>query len=468
MQHARSLGFLAAISLVACHDDGANGAGESSSGSSSSSSSSSSGETPSTSVATSLEGSTSNPSTTDPADGSSTSESSGEGTTGPGPLQDCEGPLGVAATATLARSAIGTGDMNMTAMDVNAAGETVVFGRVNGPATIGDVALPGTVTTQGFAAKYDSELQLIWARQLPVKGNDVQFDPAGDIIIATDQELQRLDGATGDEIWSVEAFPFPIAVLSDGDVVMASREVSEDDKIVRYDSADGSVVWQTTLAPDPGLALPDAIVATDDDGIFWFGGGYGTIATQSGDLEAAGLVTVRLDSDGVALWGRALDFTYESLPDFAIDDCGLYLGGESSAIGSDGRGHLKAFVLRMDLAGEVLWQNEFMLEGDYSVIEAITTDEDGNVLVAGNGGTATLAGQPLDFESGYVAALDREGEFLWGQVLGGPTTPAVGVGYLPDGSVRVSAWDEGSMVEVGDQTILAETGIATVDLALTR
>jgi hypothetical protein len=406
------------------------------------------------------------------ADGSSSSEGD-SGTTGPGDLPECDGPIAASASATIDRSAIGTGDdVELTAMAVNAAGETVIVGQHTAALTIGDVMLPGSeVATTGFAAKYDAELQLSWARQLELPGKLVAFDGGGDITIGSEQAVHRLDGESGDERWSVDRIPFTLTTLPGGDVVMATFTPNSDDEIIRFAGADGSVVWNVKVAPSPDLALPDQIAVTDDGGFFWLGEVMGTIHTQSGDLAAGSdfqldTVLVRYDGDGVALWGRVLsDVGYIGFPELALDDCGIYLGGDSSAFGDDGLQHDHAELIRLDMAGALVWRADLMLDDFTSQIEAITTDADGNVVIVGNG-EGTIAGKPLDYATGFVAQLNRDGDLLWVETLGTGISPAVGVGYLPDGGVRIGAWSYGNALAIQGQTILDQNGMAVADFAI--
>src|SRR5690242_2945536 len=209
---SRRLGFrwVAPTLLLACGDAATPGASESSS-SSSGDESSGAATTVMTTVVTTTASTTSD---TTEGDGSE----SDTGTTGPGELPECHGPIADAATATFDRSAIGTGsDLDMTAMAMNASGETVIVGSHTSAATIGDVMLPGSeVATTGFAAKYDAELALVWARQLPYPAKSIAFDASGGVTIGSDLDLRRLDGESGDAIWTVDRLPFAFAVQDDG------------------------------------------------------------------------------------------------------------------------------------------------------------------------------------------------------------------------------------------------------------
>jgi outer membrane protein assembly factor BamB len=359
----------------------------------------------------------------------------------------------------------------MLAMAVNAAGETVIVGDYASGVTIGDVVLPGGKFTVGFVAKYDAELELMWARALALPGKFVEIGADGDVTVGSEQDLLRLDGVTGDEIWAVQDITFAMTTLADGDVVMASRVVLGDDKVARLDAADGSVVWQSNLVQNPDLALPDEVVSTAEGGIFWLGQVKGTIHTEAGDLVAGGAssldpVLIRFDGDGVALWGRVLsNIGYLMFPELALDDCGIYVGAAQRELGPDGLLYPRGRLFRLDMAGELLWTNDLMLEGGSSEINAITTDADGNVLVAGSG-LGTIAGKPLDYVSGFIAQLNRDGELLWVETLDGSVTPAMGVSYLGGDVLRVGTWSYNSIMQTQGQTILDDGGVAVVDFTI--
>ena len=201
---------------------------------------------------------------------------------------------------------------------------------------------------------------------------------------------------------------FAAAPTRDGGVVLAghtrSQGAGESDLWLFRLDARGNLLWERVLGGGANERARSIIAARE--------GGFlvsGFTASQgAGDRDAW---ILRLDAAGQLLWEQVLggsgdDGAFHASPHpeggFAV------VGYRSSDAGYD------LWVLRLDEAGDKLWSRSF----DRSVFEAATAVAalpDGGLVVAG------VTGIPDSLQDNvWLAGLDREGTVRWERVLGGP------------------------------------------------
>ena len=212
---------------------------------------------------------------------------------------------------------------------------------------------------------------------------------------------RRLGGSDTDQI-------FAAAPTRDGGVVAAghtrSQGAGESDLWLFRLDARGNLLWERVLG---GTANERArsIVAAREGGFLVSGF---TASRGAGDRDAW---ILRLDSAGRVLWEQVLGgpsddgaFHASRHPEGGFAIAG-YRGEDS---GYD------LWVLRLDEAGDELWSRSF----DRSAFEAATAVAvlpDGELLVAG------VTGVPGSLQDNvWLAGLDRNGALRWERRLGGP------------------------------------------------
>ncbi len=194
----------------------------------------------------------------------------------------------------------------------------------------------------------------------------------------------------------------------DGGLVVAgateSKGAGEFDAWVLKLGADGSLLWDRHF----GGAATDwvsAVVQTRDGGL--------AVAAYTQDSSGApyDFWVIKLDANGTTLWqrrygGTATDWTN------AIAETGdgnLVVVGHTE---SKGAGNADFWVLKLDADGDVLWDRTFGGTGvDYAT--AVTASRDGGAVVAGLTQTAGAAG----FNS-RVMKLDAAGDVIWDRSFG--------------------------------------------------
>jgi hypothetical protein len=85
------------------------------------------------------------------------------------------------------------------------------------------------------------------------------------------------------------------------------------------------------------------------------------------------------------------------------------------------------YLLKLNSAGEVVWQRTYGGEG-FDAGQSVAQTSEGDLMIAG--GTSSFSSGDMD---GYLILVDREGNELWSRTYGGPLDEAVGARQLPDG-----------------------------------
>ena len=194
-------------------------------------------------------------------------------------------------------------------------------------------------------------------------------------------------------------------VPSGGFVTAAVNRTSPGIIVIRLD-ADGNAVWQSSLLRTPATAGQcEPIVRSSADGGFCLAG----CATPLGDTS--NVVLAKLDAAGVIVWQRS--FSAGAASAFSQDVVGLADGGCLLA-GSLGLADTnKSWVLRADASGATVWSQTLDTPGielDFRATEAAN----GDLLFAS--GTLRSGWNP----SGLVIRLGPDGSVRWLRAVDGP------------------------------------------------
>ena len=337
------------------------------------------------------------------------------------------------------------------------------FGGAEDDGVVALTALPdGGLAAAGWTASKGAGSADAWVLRLDAAGNLVWDRTFGGA---------DWDGATA------------LAALPDGGLAVAGRTDSKgagdrDAWVLRLDAA-GSVVWERTFGgvrgdkanalavlPDGGLAVAgvtaskgaggaDAWVLRLDAGgsLLWehtFGGALGDMATALAVLPDGGFAVagwteskgagdlvvwvLRLDAAGNLVWdrtfGAAVEDTAAAL--IVLADGGLAVAGITE---SKGAGGLDVWVLRLDAAGNLLWDRTFG-GADWDAAQALTALPDGGFALAG-----WTRSKGAGAGDAWVLGLDATGNLVWERTFGGSGhDEALSVTALPDGGLAVAGW----------------------------
>lgn len=249
-------------------------------------------------------------------------------------------------------------------------------------------------------------------------------------VIGQDAWVMRLDAA-GESVWQYafggvgnETARAIWPAADDGYVLAGSSSSGSaggaDGWVWRLDAA-GDIVWQFTYG---GAAVDElkAVVATADGGF--------AVAGETWSFGAAlsdGWL-LKLDSSGGVLWqkryGDLLADGWLALQ--ATADGGVIVAGYTDSVGTGGQ---DAWVMRLDAAGDVLWQTAYGgVDADRA--EALLPLIEGGFVVTG-----VTESFGAGHEDAWAFRLDEAGQIVWQKTYGGSLGGDVArsIAAAPDG-----------------------------------
>lgn len=185
--------------------------------------------------------------------------------------------------------------------------------------------------------------------------------------------------------------------------------------VIRTD-VDGEILWERTY--DEGFTEHGyALLATEDGGFLIAGDRR---ATQTSAVNA---YLIKIDADGDLMWSREYGNDLHHQQAFSIipaNNGGYMLIGRSEEIDFNpndeiDQDDLDIYLVAVDENGEMLWEQAYGGEEKQEGF-ALTTYMDGYILA---GKTVSLATESTD---AYLIRIDEAGEVIWEQTYGGPET----------------------------------------------
>jgi hypothetical protein len=312
-------------------------------------------------------------------------------------------------------------------MQVTAGGTIYIAGVYQATADFDPTAATANLVGPGsddiFLAKYDTDGNYIWAKEIGGSGRDRTY--CIDIDSAENIYMSGFFEGTAD----FEPGPGTSNLISSGE---------RDIFAAKFDSS-GTYQWAFSAGgpdDDDGIAI-----AVDDNADVYLTGYFaGTVdfdpsgTTQT--ITAAGaedIFLAKYDNAGVFMWANAMggpsdDFGQELEVDAngKIYLVGLYrdtidLDPNAGVVEYISKGFDEGFIAKYNAQGDWLW-SESIGGTDYDMIEAIHLDQNGNVYFCGNTGTSvdfypgpgevnlTTTGGAYD---AFIAKYDTAGNYIW-------------------------------------------------------
>lgn len=338
------------------------------------------------------------------------------------------------------------GDDAASAVAFASNGDVIIAGRFSDDLGLGSVT--GALSDL-FAARFQPDGQLVWAKGLGGPGLDVVTSMAVDdndnLILAG-----LIDGVVnlgGSDLGAASTFtPFLLRLDGNGDHVW-SRELPS-----------------TLLNPHVAATGARVLVGGAVSGPTDFGGGPLTL------FGSSDVVIASLDANGVHVWSRSGGGPgQESLADIATDSNGRVVLVGSYADGAAfggasllGGGAPNGFVVVYDAAGVHTRSLTLYGEGTDSP-ESVAVGPNDEIVVGGRFTDTIALGAPGVFSSGggddgFLVSYDSAGTFQWAHVFGGADqdgTAAVAVDT--SGNVACAGHFEGSVefdqIDSGDSAL---------------
>ncbi len=299
----------------------------------------------------------------------------------------------------------------------------------------------GTIADVGYAVVQTTDSNYVAVgKTLSMNDGDVSGNHGGTDVWAIKLDASGallwqhcIGGSAADEAYAVVATPDDGVLLAgltesfDGDALACT---SGPLWVVKLDAA-GDIQWQNCFAATTAYSID----LTSDGGCFVVGG--------SMDLFVA-----KLDPLGALVWlhtygSSGVDVGYSGVQ---TDDGGYIVTGSCGANNGDvtgWHGSLDCWVLKLDAAGDIEWQDSYGGTG-FDRTFAILQTSDGGYLAGGVTGSSDGDVGPLCSDAAWMFKLDAAGALQWQQCY----EP----GILPNSGGCVGtllAMDDGAFVAAG-------------------
>ena len=254
--------------------------------------------------------------------------------------------------------------------------------------------------TNGWILKLDESGNVEWERH--IGGSD--YDYIQSAIQTTDGEY-ILGGYSGS---------------SDGDVSNNNGDL--DTWIIKLD-INGNIIWERSYG-GTGVDVGWTIVqATNGDLVIvgYSNSKNGDVSENNGDFDSW---VIRVDSTGDLIWeqnygGSKLDYSESIVP---AADGGFILAGSSSSSDGDvaaNNGNADLWIIKIDETGNLLWENNYG-GSELDWICALAPMTDGNYALAGF--SESIDGDLTENNGGadlWILSIDEAGNLLWEESYGG-------------------------------------------------
>ncbi len=233
---------------------------------------------------------------------------------------------------------------------------------------------------------------------------------------------------------------------------------SVDEGVVPFSTG---LVWQNTIGGSSWETFY-ALQQTSDGGYILGGESYSYLSgDKTENVQGQNdYWVVKLDAAGTILWqnnigGNAFD-ALKSVQQ--TSDGGYILAGDSNSdISGDktenSQGGRDYWVVKLDASGNIVWQNTIGGSGE-DILNFVQQTGDGGYILGGNS-ASPLSGDKtentLGFSDAWVVKLDASGTILWQNTLGGNETEGVySLQQTSDGGYILGAYSDSDIT--GDKT----------------
>jgi hypothetical protein len=322
---------------------------------------------------------------------------------------------------------------------VDSGGNVVIAGVISGPVDFGDgnVLTPPAGKLKIFAAKFTNTGALVWSKLFP-----------------------GMDASVSENLYEVAVDKNDHAYLvgvTDADIQFGSTPLidagTNDAYLVKLDGATGNPLWSRGFV-GPGVEVNIGVTTDATNRVVVMGTTTSSLTVAGMTIEGTGARSyfLVLDETGSPVLNRALGLTsgpsggYYEIAQPATDPATSAIVVSASYIGTftlGGQVHQSLggediVIAKFDSGGTHLWSRSFGGPVDEDNPKAVAVDNDGNVIVASEveqgidcgGGQMQLGG----LDDVFLAKLDgMDGKTLWCRQLGlssldQPAGMAVGTG----------------------------------------
>ncbi len=301
----------------------------------------------------------------------------------------------------------------------------------------------GTLEDQPFCIIESSDGNFVTAGRSISQNGDVS-NPKGDY----DFWITKLS-PTGALLWeksyggTAQDNAFVIRETTDKGFIVTGSTISDDGDVTGHQGqfdywvlrldVNGNLLWEKTLGGSSTDQASD-VVETPDGGFVVVGQSISNNGDVSNQIGLYDYWVVKLDANGIVVWDKSYGGTQsdDARSIQLTNDNGFIVAGVSSS--SDGQitnpnGGEDAWVIRLDSAGNLLWEKSLGGSGEEYAEHVIQSDDGGFVLFCTTNSTDGDISTSLGGFDYWVVKLDGIGTLLGEQSFGGSDQEYITSGF---------------------------------------
>jgi len=284
-----------------------------------------------------------------------------------------------------------------------------------------------------------------------------------------------IGGSVSDLLNDVKATPDGGYICIGGSTSGVSGDKTEptqgvvDFWVIKLD-ATGNIQWQNTIGGS-GNDQPEIVIPTADGGYLCGGWSDSPISGDKTEdtLGVNDIWLVKLDGSGTILWQNVIGGNKsDNLYDMKITPDGGYILAAASGSDISGdktescQGMTDFWVLKLDGAGNIQWQNTIGGSSNDYLYSVDLTDDGGYILggvsSSNVSGDKTVPRYDIGYGDMWVVKLDSQGNIQWQQSMGGDETDQITAviqtddqGFLCAGDSRSGKTGNKTEASMGDR-----------------
>lgn len=301
----------------------------------------------------------------------------------------------------------------------------------------------GSKYSDGMVAKYDKNLEVIWARTIGSRYEDY----IKDVTETSDGQLVAVGYFNSSSTKSI----------IDLDGIRLIGTCDSNGMIIKFDEI-GNVKWAKMIEGDNSNYIR-TVDSTKDGGIIVAGYFYGKIKVGNIELTTTGIkksFLIKYDKDGNVEWAKNFDELNDAQIETYNNDSFILFGRTIS----DSKGK----IFKFNKNGEVTWRKEL---GESITNVNITTD--GGFILGGSfSGTLELDDIKLESNNsrntdGMIIKFDKNDKAVWGTTLSYNTTTYIDVVKQTANGNYIAIGGSGNNVKIGESTLSGQKFIVKYD-----